>query len=215
MQSKIIISILDKVQLIGSFFAVPSMMFLQICYQSLRCWQWTVYKCQSRTKGGRGASQASRCFSFWVLAKKGQLRAALNEAGSQPIKCLVQWESCSLGGADSPHPPSSPLPSPEQEVMDQTFKTFHATIRLSYYNKEGLTSTKSSKCVFKCACLNIVICYVYWADGWKWCTFSKRWLTVPTVLLMRNVGLRQQNSSRFDFLQSSCLRTTKMSKRQI
>lgn len=29
-----------------------------------------------------GASQASRCFSFWVLAKKGQLRAALNEAGS-------------------------------------------------------------------------------------------------------------------------------------
>lgn len=35
-------------------------------------------------------SWASRCFSFWVLARKGQLRAALNEAGSHPINCLVQ-----------------------------------------------------------------------------------------------------------------------------
>lgn len=35
-------------------------------------------------------SWASRCFSFWVLARKGQLRAALNEAGRHPINCLVQ-----------------------------------------------------------------------------------------------------------------------------
>ena len=44
-------------------------------------------------------SRASRCFSFWVLARKGQLRAALNEAGSHPINCLVRWKSCSLDGA--------------------------------------------------------------------------------------------------------------------
>lgn len=33
--------------------------------------------------------RASRCFSFWVLARKEQLRAALNEAGSHPINGLV------------------------------------------------------------------------------------------------------------------------------
>lgn len=35
-------------------------------------------------------SWASRCFSFWVLARKGQLRAALNEAGSHPINRLLR-----------------------------------------------------------------------------------------------------------------------------
>ena len=39
---------------------------------------------------GEHGSWASRCFSFWVLARKGQLRAALNEAGSHPVNCLVQ-----------------------------------------------------------------------------------------------------------------------------
>lgn len=34
--------------------------------------------------------------AFGFLARKEQLRAPLNEAGSHPINCLVQWKSCSL-----------------------------------------------------------------------------------------------------------------------
>lgn len=83
------------------------------------------------------ASLASRCFSFWVLARKGQLRAALNEAGSHPINCLDQRKSCSLDGAAQkithlllPLPPSPP-PKLEQEVMDKILEKLYASIRQS------------------------------------------------------------------------------------
>lgn len=119
------------------------------CYGRQLRWQRAINKCQSRANGyGRRrntGSWASRCFSFGVLARKGQLRAALNEAGSHPINCLVQWKSCSLDWAAQKkrplHTPTHPPPSShhrlhpklEQEVMDQTFEKLYASIRQSYF----------------------------------------------------------------------------------
>lgn len=54
----------------------------------------TSARAERRLEEGTGEEEqgtwASRCFNFWVLARKGQLRAALNEAGSHPINCLVR-----------------------------------------------------------------------------------------------------------------------------
>lgn len=104
--------------------------------------------------GEEHGSWASRCFSFWVLARKGQLRTALNEAGSHPIKCLDQLKSCSLDGAAQknslllPPYPQSPPPKleVEQEVMGKIFEKLYGSIRKGYFklHMKGV-----------CTCLNL------------------------------------------------------------
>lgn len=138
--------------------------------------EWsTSARAERRLEEGTGEEEqgtwASRCFNFWVLARKGQLRAALNEAGSHPINCLVRWRSCSLDGAAQKNAHLTPptptqkhthTPSPphllEQEVMDHTFEKFYGSIEQSRFMLclAPLTS-KPCRCVYVhlnvCPCL--------------------------------------------------------------
>lgn len=88
--------------------------------------------------GGTGLTDQQMFQLLGFLARKGQLRVVLNEAGSHPINCLVQWKSCSLVHAAHPLPSGSPSdhrlhPELEQEVMDQTYEKLKASFGQSYF----------------------------------------------------------------------------------